>query len=207
MLMIRHAASAIASSAARTEWIDSSRQIGVAIRRCSVRVIADVVVLERLLDHHQVEAVERGEVVGIGERVRGVRVDHQRNVAEARADRLDRRDVPARLDLDLDAAVAGVELLPDLGRQLVERVLDADRHAGGDLGARAAEQPRQRHVPRSAPPDPTPPSRPPPSPCCGRARAPATGTRRADRANVRPSTSGARKSLITCHAVTLVSAL
>ena len=76
----------------------------------AARVVADVVVLERLLDHHQVEPIERGEVRGVAERVGGVGVDHQRNGAEPRADRLDRGDVPAGLDLDLDAAVAGGQL-------------------------------------------------------------------------------------------------
>ena len=63
MLMMRQAWSAIASSAARTVWIDSSRQIGVVMPPLQRRVIADVVVLERLLDHHQIEAIEPGEVM------------------------------------------------------------------------------------------------------------------------------------------------
>ena len=84
MLMIRHAPSAIASSAARTEWIDSSRQIGVVSRALQRRVVADVVVLERLLDHHQAESIERRQVPGVGERVRGVRVHHQRQPVELR---------------------------------------------------------------------------------------------------------------------------
>ena len=65
--------------AARSEWIDSSRQIGVGIRALQRGVIADVVVVERLLDHHQLESVERGQVVGVAERVGGVGIDHQRD--------------------------------------------------------------------------------------------------------------------------------
>ena len=54
--------------------------------------------------------------------------------------------IPARLDLDLDALVAGRQLLLDLLHQLIERVLDADRHARRDAIARAAEHLRQRLV-------------------------------------------------------------
>ena len=60
------------------------------------RVIADVVVVERLLDHHQVEPVELGEPRRVLERVGGVGVDHERNVAEPLADALDRLRRPTR---------------------------------------------------------------------------------------------------------------
>ena len=111
MLMIRQASAAIASRAMRTVWIDSSRQIGVLIRLLQRRVVHHIVVVERLLDHHQVEGVEPREMRGVVERVGGVGVDHQRDVAERRAHALDGVDVPARLDLDLDALVAGGQLL------------------------------------------------------------------------------------------------
>ena len=84
------------------------------------RVIDDVVVVERLLDHHQVEGVEPGQVGGVAEAVGGVGVHHQRDVAEARADGRRRLDVPARLHLDLDAPVAvgqfGADALDQLRR-------------------------------------------------------------------------------------------
>ena len=110
------------------------------------RVVGHVVVVERLLDHHQLVAVELAEVAGVGDRVRGVGVDHQRDALEARADRAHRVDVPARLHLDLDALVAGGELALDFREEIVERVLDADRDARRDTVARAAEETAQRLV-------------------------------------------------------------
>ena len=53
------------------------------------RVIGDIVIVERLLDHHQLEFVEPREVIGVRERVRGIRVHHQRHRSEPLADRRD----------------------------------------------------------------------------------------------------------------------
>ena len=50
---------------ARTQWIDSSRQIVGSHPPLQPRVIAHVIVVERLLDHHQVEAVEPGQMRGV----------------------------------------------------------------------------------------------------------------------------------------------
>ena len=40
----------------------------------------DVIAPQRLLDHDEVERVELGEVIGVGERVSGVRVGHEMDV-------------------------------------------------------------------------------------------------------------------------------
>jgi hypothetical protein len=77
-------------------------------------VVFAVVVGERLLDHHQAVLVERAKERRVFERVGGVGVHHQTYVGEARAHGLDRPPVPARLDLDLDALVAGGKLGLDL---------------------------------------------------------------------------------------------
>ena len=61
MLTIEQAPRAIASAADSADRIDSSRQIGVAMRGREHRVTGDVVLRQRLLDEQQVEAVERGE--------------------------------------------------------------------------------------------------------------------------------------------------
>ena len=47
-------------------------------------------------------------------------------------------DVPAGLDLHLDALVAGRELGLDLLQKLRDRILDADRDAARDLTSRTA---------------------------------------------------------------------
>ena len=45
--------------------------------RLQRRMAYEVVATERLLDHDQIERVELGEMVSVGERVRGVRVGHE----------------------------------------------------------------------------------------------------------------------------------
>jgi len=45
--------------------------------RLQLGVVDDVVVRERLLDHHQVKIVQPAQMVGVGERVSGVGVRHQ----------------------------------------------------------------------------------------------------------------------------------
>ena len=127
----------MACSAWCTVRMHSSRQIGVWSWACSVGVIDDVVVGERLLDHHQVEVVELLEMGGVGQRVGGVGVGHELDAGEALAHAADDVDVPAGLDLHLDALVAGGELGLDLLEELLDGVLDADGDAAGDFAARA----------------------------------------------------------------------
>ena len=112
--------------------------------RLQHRVVHYIVVVERLLDQQQVERIEARQQGRVLKRVGGVGVDLQGDVAELRADALDRRDVPSGLDLDLDALVTGGQLLLDLLQQLVEGVLDADRNARGNAIAGTAEDLRER---------------------------------------------------------------
>ena len=63
MLTMRQAPSASAARAHRPGVsIDSSRQIGVRIRRCSAACSTQIVLGERLLDHQQAEGVEGVEL-------------------------------------------------------------------------------------------------------------------------------------------------
>ncbi|MEZ5299045.1 MAG: hypothetical protein R2697_23005 [Ilumatobacteraceae bacterium] len=81
MLMTDAAHSARASAAAFADTIDSSRQTGV--RRRAARVAWSTMSSPAgLLDQQQVEAVQFGEGVDIGEGIGGVRVDLQRNGTE-----------------------------------------------------------------------------------------------------------------------------
>ena len=75
----------IACSAWRTVRMHSSRQIGRRQLCLQARVIDDVIVTERLLDHHQLELVEPAQMVDVGQRVRGVGVGHQLDLREALA--------------------------------------------------------------------------------------------------------------------------
>ena len=55
----------------------SSRQMGVCSLRLQLGVVDDVVVGQRLLDHHQVEIVQLAQVIGVGQGVGGIGVHHQ----------------------------------------------------------------------------------------------------------------------------------
>ena len=104
------------------------------------RVVAQVVGGERLFDEQKVERVELGEVIGVVERVGGVRVDLQHQlVTEALAHGSHTLHVETGLDLQLDAQVALVEVAGDLIEQLFDGVGDTDRHASRDAVAHGAE--------------------------------------------------------------------
>ena len=104
-------------------------------------VAHEVVAAQGLLDHHQPEAVERGEVVEVGRRVGAVGVGHQRRPAAHRlAHRGQVRHVGARLHLDLRLAVALGEGAAHHVDQPLRVVLDADGDARRDPRARAPEK-------------------------------------------------------------------
>ena len=105
---------------------------------CNCGVVDDVVVRQRLLDHHQVKIVELAQMVGIGQRVGGVGVGHQLDGGKALAHLAHHVDIPAGLDLHLDALVAGGQLALDLLEQLRHGILNADGDAAGNFAARAA---------------------------------------------------------------------
>src|SRR5207302_11080203 len=94
-----------------------------------LRVKVKIIMPERLLNHEQIEAVELFQVVDLVQRVSGVGVTAQQNVRPAITDFAENLHVPARLALDLDAAIAGGELGLNLFQQLLMRVLNADRNA------------------------------------------------------------------------------
>ena len=116
----------------------SSRQIGVLKLGLQLGVVDDLVVRQRLLDHHQVEFVQTFQTRRVGQRVGGVGVGHQQDVGKALAHLAHHVDVPAGLDLHLDALIAGRQLGFDLLQKLRDRILNADRNAARDLAPRAA---------------------------------------------------------------------
>ena len=99
---------------------------------------------QRLLHHQQPELVELGKVGGIIERVGAVGIRHQRDLWVALANGRHGRHVPARLDFDLDPAVALRQLGPDIVEQLVDRRLDPDADPGLDAITDAAKKRCQR---------------------------------------------------------------
>ena len=104
---------------------------------------AQVVLRQRLLDEQQVVRVEPRELAGVSQRVGGVGVDLQGDVTEPLADRGDRCDVPARLDLELDPQVTLRQVGVDRVEQLRHGVHDADADPGGDGVAHRAEVVRE----------------------------------------------------------------
>ena len=77
-------------------------------------------------------------MIDIGQRVGRIGVDHQLHRREMFADLAHGVDIVARLDLHLDALVAGGQLGFDLFEQLPHRILNADGDAAGNLAPRAA---------------------------------------------------------------------
>ncbi len=101
-------------------------------------VVDDVVVAERLLDHHQVVIVELAKVVRVGQSVSRVGVGHQLDPGKTLPHPAHHVHVPAGLDLDLDALVPGGQLAFDLLEKLLDRVLNADGDAAGNLAPGSA---------------------------------------------------------------------
>ena len=107
---------------------------------------AEAVVGQRLLDHGEAIAVERAEEIEVGERVRGVAIDVEREARKRGPDRGDHVEVPAGPELELDPREALGDRFVDLLHQDVERVLDTEVGADGDAIARATEGHVQRHA-------------------------------------------------------------
>ncbi len=100
----------------------------------------DVLLVEGLLDEQQVELVEPAQVLDVDPRVRRVGVDLERHVGpDQLAHETHRLEVPAGLDLELDADVPVVDVALDLAQQPVDGVEDADADAARDPIAGAAE--------------------------------------------------------------------
>ena len=109
---------------------------------------SEVFLVERLLDEQQAVFVEPGEVIEVVTPVGRVRVHLQHQVvAETVPNRLHRLQVPAGLDLQLDAPVAGLEVSRSTDvQQLVDGARDADGDSGRDGVGDAAEEGAERHA-------------------------------------------------------------
>jgi hypothetical protein len=87
---------------------------------------------------------------GVGQGVGRVRVHLQGEIGPALAHGPHDRHVPARLDLELDAAIAGRHVALDLEQQFVQSRLDAHADAHGHPIAHAAQHLCQRQPLRPA---------------------------------------------------------
>ena len=88
---------------------------------------------EGLLDHRQAVLVEPKEVVRFIGPIGAVGIDLQDQVvSKRRPDRRDRLEVPARLDLQLHAPVAGVDVARNYRNELLGSVHDPNHDADAD---------------------------------------------------------------------------
>ena len=92
----------MAAAAARADVIDHRDRLRSA---CASRAARDeqVLFVEWLLDQEKIERIELRQVIGVAERVGGVRVDlKQQIVAEPFTNCGHRLDIPTGLNLELD---------------------------------------------------------------------------------------------------------
>src|SRR5260370_41019530 len=78
--------------------------------------------------------------------MRGIRVYHQTNLGKTPPEAGDRLPIVTRLDLELDALIAGGQFLLHDALKLVIAFLNADGDAASDLLERAADQLPQRQI-------------------------------------------------------------
>src|SRR5579871_143735 len=107
-----------------------------------------IIVPEWLFDHQEVESVKLLQVVDLVERISGIGIATEHDLRPACADFLEDLNVPARFALDLDSAVARVQLGLDFLQQLLVRVLYANGNATRNFFLRSAQQLPQRDVAR-----------------------------------------------------------
>src|ERR1051326_4617095 len=86
------------------------------------------------------EVVECLQGIEIGKRIRRVGVSHQLDVRILTTDRRQDFQIPSRLDLELDAVVAGIEFASDVREQLFGACLDTQRNTTIDLPVDASDQ-------------------------------------------------------------------
>ena len=120
-------------AAGRDAFVEADRRADLRLQR---RVIDQIVVRQRLLDHRQVELVDLAEQRHVVEPIAAVAVDVETCAAGMLpADGPQHRQVPAGTELELDPRKALLDRLADRGQQVVDRVHDAEVGPDGDFVA------------------------------------------------------------------------
>src|SRR5262249_11599676 len=122
-------------AAAANRFIQADRRLQFLLQ---LRVIVEVVMPQRLLNHKKVEAVELTQVVDLVQRVRGIGVANQNNIRPGLGDSPEDIKPPSGLTFDFNPPIAGAELGFNFVEQLLHRILDSDGDAARDFGLRAA---------------------------------------------------------------------
>src|SRR6266498_1549376 len=96
--------------------------------------------IERLLDHEQVEIIERSQMTLIRNRVGAVRIDGKQNVRVSSAHLLHYFNVPTGFDLKLDPLITLRQVSVDSIEKAIERGLNAEADAHRYMVARSSDQ-------------------------------------------------------------------
>src|ERR1035441_7866550 len=104
----------------------------------------DLIPLQRLLQHQQIELIKSFQVSAISEVVGGVGVDGEENVRELLSNFGDERKIFSRLAFQLNTLVSRANFFLHLPGQRLRSLADADRDAASDFVAPAAQQRGQR---------------------------------------------------------------
>src|SRR5881396_960851 len=103
--------------------VETDGRLDLALER---RVVDEIVVRERLLDHHRARRIDALEKRSVAERVGRVRVEHEGKIGEGPPRRLRDLNLEARLDLELDTLVPALELAADSVHERFDRWLYAN---------------------------------------------------------------------------------
>ena len=92
-------------------------------------VLVDVIVRKRLLNHQQIELIQLRQMLGICDCVIAVGIEHQQDIGELGSHRPRHFDIPAALNLQLDAPVTLFQAIAHDRHRRFQRWLDADADA------------------------------------------------------------------------------
>src|SRR5262249_31294708 len=123
--------------------IETDRSFNLPLK---LRVIDDVLIMQRLLEHHDVVAVHFLESLDIGQRIGRIGLRLQQNRGKAFTALRDNFNVPAWFDFDLDPPVTGFDFDRNLFQELIDAWLNSDRHSTIDAFPHAAQHFPQRRV-------------------------------------------------------------
>src|SRR5437773_11484983 len=121
--------------------VETDGRLDLALER---RVVDEIVVRERLLDHHRARRIDALEKRSVAERVGRVRVEHEGKIGEGPPRRLRDLNLEAGLDLELHTLVPALDLAADSVHERFDRWLYANGDTAQDPIAGPAEQHGER---------------------------------------------------------------
>ena len=107
-------------------------------------MIVKIIAPQRLLNHQQLELIESLQVVDVIHGVGRVRIAAQQNIWPARPHPFQNIQVPTRFYFQFDSAISGANFGFYFSHQLLDRILDPDRHPALNFRQNAPQQFPQR---------------------------------------------------------------